>query len=192
MPTHNHGKLDQMNNTARYFVENRQVSWAVLLGIAVWGIWGYAKMPQRKDPEFPVHETLAIVQWPGQPAGRVEQLVTKQVEEAIAQNSHITEIRSFTKPGAAYVFAKFDEKLDAIGRELDDLQQKLAGVRLPQGVMPVQLVKDFSDTATLMLTVASPRVDDVDLDLRARDIKAVFRPGRTLFIWPHADRKSVV
>ncbi|MEB2363230.1 MAG: efflux RND transporter permease subunit [Bryobacterales bacterium] len=186
MPTHNHGKLDQMNNTARYFVENRQVSWAVLLGIAVWGIWGYAKMPQRKDPEFPVHETLAIVQWPGQPAGRVEQLVTKQVEEAIAQNSHITEIRSFTKPGAAYVFAKFDEKLDAIGRELDDLQQKLAGVRLPQGVMPVQLVKDFSDTATLMLTVASPRVDDVDLDLRARDIKAVFRPGRTLFIWPHA------
>ncbi len=178
--------LDNTHNTARYFVENRQVSWAVLLGVVLWGVWGYVNMPQRKDPEIPVRDTLAIVRWPGQPAERIEQLATKKVEQRIAQNANVTEIRSFTRPGVAYVFAKLDEDLDETGRELDDLQQKLSGLDLPQGVLPVELVKDFGDTATLMLTVASPQADKVDLDLRARDIEAALAPGRTLVIWPHA------
>jgi multidrug efflux pump subunit AcrB len=181
-----HKNLDNTRNTARYFVENRQVSWAVLLGVLAWGVFGYVNMPQRKDPEIPVRETLAIVRWPGQPAERMEQLVTKKVEAGIAQNAHITEIRSITKPGVAYVFAKFDEQLDATGRELDDLQQKLQALSLPQGVAPVELVKDFGDTATLMLTVASPRVDGVDLDLRARDLQAALRDGRMTVVWLHA------
>ncbi|MBC7925288.1 MAG: efflux RND transporter permease subunit [Bryobacteraceae bacterium] len=181
-----HQNLDNKHNTARYFVENRQVSWAVLVGVAVWGLWGYVNMPQRKDPEIPVRDTLAIVRWPGMPAERIEQLATKKVEEALAQNTHVTELRSVTRPGVAYIFAKFDEKLEGTGRELDDLQGKLATLQLPSGVMPVELVKDFGDTATLMLTVASPPADRMDLDLRAREIGQVLRPGRVSVIWPAA------
>lgn len=186
MSGHHNRNLDHQKNTARYFVENRQVSWAVLFGVIAWGIWGYYNMPQRKDPEIPVRDTLAVVRWPGQPAERLEQMVTRKVEAGIAQNAHVTEIRSFTRPGVAYVFVKFDERLDTTGRELDDLQQKLQGLALPQGVLPVELVKDFGDTATLMLTVASPAAGGADLDQRARELQAAMQPGRMLVVWPHA------
>ena len=44
-------------------------------------------------------------------------------------------------------------------KEFDDLKGKLDGIRdLPDGSGPIYFVKDFGDTAALMLTVASPRV----------------------------------
>ncbi|MBV6432967.1 MAG: Multidrug resistance protein MdtB [Bryobacteraceae bacterium] len=178
--------LDEQHNTARYFVEKRQVAWAILFGVIAWGVFGYVNMPRRKDPEIPIRMTVAIARWPGMPPERVEQLVTKQVEECIARNSKVTEIKSVTRQGVAYVYATLDEEVSDTGKELDDIRLKLDTLRLPEGAQPVQLIKDFGDTATLMLTVSSPNVDAVDLALREREIAAALRPGRTAVIWPHA------
>ena len=41
------------HNTSRFFVENRQIAWVLLVGTIGWGIYGYLKMPQRKDPDIP-------------------------------------------------------------------------------------------------------------------------------------------
>jgi multidrug efflux pump len=155
--------LDQQKNTARYFVEKRQVAWVMLLGVIAWGVFGYVNMPQRKDPEIPVRVTVAIARWPGMPPERVEQLVTKPVEECIARNSKVTEIKSITRQGVAYVYATPDEEVSDANKELDDIRLKLDALQLPEGAPPVQLIKDFGDTATLMLTVASPSVDAADL-----------------------------
>ena len=46
-------------------------------------------MPQRKDPEIPVRVAVAACQWPGATAQQVEQLVTKPIEQTIAQNKTI-------------------------------------------------------------------------------------------------------
>ncbi len=43
--------LLEKHNTARYFVENRHIAWVLLVGVMLWGIFGYFKMPQRKDPD---------------------------------------------------------------------------------------------------------------------------------------------
>ncbi|HMF76519.1 MAG TPA: efflux RND transporter permease subunit [Bryobacteraceae bacterium] len=178
--------LDNKHNTSRYFVEKRQVAWAVLLGVLAWGFFGYLHMPQRKDPEIPVRETVAIAHWPGIPAGRVEELLTKPVEQAMAKNTKVTEIRSITRDGVAYVYAKLDEAVDDTAKELDDLRLKLDALQLPAGAQPVELVKDFGDTATLMLTVASPRVDEADLALRAQQMGRTMQPGRIAIFFPHA------
>jgi len=42
------------HNTERFFVKNRPIAWALLIGVIVWGILGYLRMPKRKDPEIPV------------------------------------------------------------------------------------------------------------------------------------------
>ena len=179
-------KLDAVHNTSRYFVEYRQVAWAALFGVLVWGIFGYLNMPQRKDPEIPVRETLVIARWPGQPADRIEELLTRKVEERIAQNSKVTELRSVTKEGAAFVYAKLDEKVDNTASELDDIRLKLDAMQLPDGAAPLELVKDFGDTATLMLTVASPTLDARDRAIRVKELEDAMRDGRVAIVWPHA------
>jgi multidrug efflux pump subunit AcrB len=179
-----HGKTDQelingKHNTARFFVEKRQVAWVLLILTCLWGIYGYISMPQRKDPEVQVRTAVALVPWPGSSAEKVEQLVTKKVEEQMAANSKVTKIESISRTGLAVIYVELDENLKETGKEFDDIKLRLDGIRdLPSGAGPINFIKDFGDTAALMLTVASPKVDDADVALRAQAIKTAIEQER--------------
>jgi multidrug efflux pump subunit AcrB len=157
---------------ARFFVENRQVSWVLLVGVIAWGIWAYAAMPKRKDPDIPVRQVAVVTPWPGQNAERVEQLVTRKIEERVAQNIRVSEITSTTRPGLSVVYAEVDEnaRIDT-GKEFDDIKVKLdAQTDLPEGAGPIRFVKEFGETSALMLTVASPQASGPQLQLLAKQI----------------------
>ncbi|HXC68494.1 MAG TPA: efflux RND transporter permease subunit [Pyrinomonadaceae bacterium] len=179
-----HGKSDQelingKHNTARFFVQTRQVSWVLLILTCAWGIYGYISMPQRKDPEVQVRTAVALVPWAGTNAEKVEQLVTRKVEEQMAGNSKVTKIESISRTGLAIIYVELDENLKETGKEFDDIKLRLDGIRdLPNGAGPINFIKDFGDTAALMLTVASPKTDDAELDLRARAIQTAIEHER--------------
>ena len=81
--------IAETRNSARFFVENRHISWVVLAATVAWGVYGYANMPQRKDPIIPVRIATAVTPWPGIGAEKVEQRVTRAVEQTIAENGAI-------------------------------------------------------------------------------------------------------
>lgn len=172
-----HGKSDDdaiknTRNTARYFTENRAVAWVLLFGTVMWGLMSYVAMPKRKDPEIPVRVAAAIVAWPGANAEKIEELVTRRLEEKIAENSKIENIESSTRTGVAVVTITLQDDVKDTGKEFDDIKLKLDGLRdLPQGVRPIEFLKDFGDTTALMLTVASPKVGEVEIQLRAAQIR---------------------
>jgi multidrug efflux pump subunit AcrB len=61
---------------------------------------------------------------------------------------------------------------------------KLDTIRdLPSGAHPIEFMKDFGDTVALMLTVASPKVDDVEIALRARSINKSIVESREESLW---------
>jgi multidrug efflux pump len=160
------------HNTARYFVSTRHVSWVLLIGTCLWGIYGFLSMPQRKDPDIPVRVALVLTSWPGASSEKVEQLVTQKIEESIAKNSKIEKLESVSRTGLSAVYITLDEAVKDRGKEFDDIKLKLDAIQsLPDGAGPIQFVKDFGDTAALMLTVASPKVDRVELELRAATIR---------------------
>src|SRR5262245_38989371 len=161
-------------SVARFFVENRQVSWVLLVGVIAWGIWAYAAMPKRKDPDIPVRQVAVVTPWPGQSADRVEQLVTRKIEERVAQNIRVSEITSTTRLGLSVVYAEVDEnaRIDT-GKEFDDIKVKLDALTdLPEGAGPIQDIKEIGETAALMLTVASPPGSGAQLQLLAKQIAA--------------------
>ncbi|MDT1115740.1 efflux RND transporter permease subunit, partial [Pseudomonas aeruginosa] len=79
------------------FTENRHVAWIALVATVVWGVLSYVAMPKRKDPEIQVRVAAAIVAWPGAASEKMEQLVTRKVEEKIAENSKVEHIDSTTR-----------------------------------------------------------------------------------------------
>jgi multidrug efflux pump subunit AcrB len=169
------------HSVARFFVENRHVSWVLFIGVLAWGLWAYAAMPKRKDPDIPVRQVAVVTSWPGQSAERVEQLVTRKVEERVAQNTRISEITSLSRSGLSVVYAEVDEMaaIDS-SKEFDDIKIKLDGLTdLPEGAGPIQYIKDFGETSALMLTVASPPASDVQLQILATQIGASVTPGAT-------------
>src|ERR1051325_7358253 len=179
-----HGKSDRelingKHNTARFFVEKRQVAWVLLILTCVWGVYGYLSMPQRKDPEVQVRTAVALVPWPGASAEKVEQLVTKKVEEQMTANAKVTKVESISRTGLAVIYVELDENLKETGKEFDDIKLKLDGIHdLPNGAGPINFIKDFGDTAALMLTVATPKADDADIALRAQSIAAAINHER--------------
>jgi multidrug efflux pump subunit AcrB len=153
--------MQNTNNLARFFIEQKHIAW-VALGVALlWGMYGLRSMPQRKDPDIPVRQAMIIVPWQGTSAEEVEQLVTRKIEQTIALNQWVTEIKSASRTGSAMVQFELAEK----GRydrdkELDDVKIRLDSIHdLPLGAGPILYIKDFGDTSALMLTVASPPAD---------------------------------
>jgi len=172
--------IQKTHNTARFFVEHRQLALVLLLGTFLWGWYGYSKMPKRKDPVIPVRVAVASCKWLGASAEEIEQLVTRPIEQAMAQNQAVKPpsgsdygIRSLSFPNFALVFVQLDENVKDTAKQLNDINLRLNELsnQLPQGAGPIQFNSNFGDTAALMLTVASPRASDVDVALRARSLK---------------------
>src|SRR5215510_4752191 len=165
------------NNVARFFVENRHVSWVLFAVVLVWGIWAYQVMPKRKDPNIPVRQVAVITPWPGQSAERVEQLVTRKIEEKIAQNIRVSEIKSISRSGLSVVYGEVDEGTPDTTKEFDDIKVKLDSLTdLPEGAGPLQYFKDFGETSALMLTVASPPASEPQLQALTTEIEKVMAP----------------
>src|SRR5512141_2289059 len=135
-----HGKSDASavqgtHNLTRFFTEQRQLSWVLLLGTVVWGIFGYRTMPQRKDPEIPPSTAMAVCSWPGVSAEKIEQLVTRKLEAAIAGNPRIEKLTSTTRTSLAVVQFELVKTVSDTGKEFDDIRQRLDDVAgsLPSG-----------------------------------------------------------
>ena len=174
------------HNTARFFTENRQIAWVTLLLVIAWGIYGYQKMPKRKDPDIPVKEAQVVCAWPGVSADRVEQLVTRKIEEKLTEVSEVRppsaeeySIKSLTLDGLSVVNVQVDYKVNDTKPVFNEMDLKLRSITdLPKGAGPIQFFSGFGDTAALMLTVASPRESEVAISLRAREIAAAIKAAR--------------
>ena len=172
-----HGKTDEQivastHNTARFFVEHRQVAWVLLVATALWGVFAYFKMPKRKDPIFPARTAVAVCIWPGVSAEKIEALVTRRIEQKIAENSTITKLESIVRTSVTIVYFNIDERISDTSAQFDDVKLRLDSLTdLPAGTQPIIFLKDFGDTAALMLTVASPPVSGPELEIKARDVE---------------------
>ena len=104
------------NNIARFFTHNRQIAWVALLVTLVWGVFGYMNMPKRKDPDIPVRIALAITPWQGIPAEKVEQLVTRKVEQAVTGNSKVDRVESTTMDNISVVQVRLLDSIQTRNR----------------------------------------------------------------------------
>ncbi|MGB7467677.1 MAG: efflux RND transporter permease subunit, partial [Candidatus Acidiferrum sp.] len=180
-------EISNRRNVPRFFVEHPHISWMLLLGVLIWGWFGYTSMPQRKDPDIPVRLGVAACPWPGATAQQVEQYITRRIEDVAAENKTIHPgtdadygIKSISLPGYSFVTIQLDEGITDTKRQFSDINLKLNALnaQLPQGAGPISFQSDFGDTAALMLTVASPKADDIEIAARANSVEAAIRKVR--------------
>jgi multidrug efflux pump subunit AcrB len=174
-----HGKSDQeyidsVHNLSRFCLDYRGIAWFALVMCMLWGWYGYHTMPQRKDPDVPVRKAKIMTQWPGNSAEKVEQLVTRRIEETLAQNNLLAKVESTSRPGLSEITIEIDEKRgDDPVKVWTDIKIKLDKIKdLPDGAGPIDFNTDFGDTLALMLTVASPQFNPAEVGRRAAPIQA--------------------
>ena len=122
------------HNTARFFTENRHIAWVALVATIAWGAYGYARMAKAKDPTIEVRAAVASCTWPGAEAEKVEQLVTRKIEQKLAENANVEKIESISRTSISIVYVTLKENVADRAKEWDNIQGRLDSIHdLPQG-----------------------------------------------------------
>lgn len=162
-------------NLSQFFVQKRPIAWTAMIAVLAWGIYAYTVMPQRQDPIIPVVTGVITTPYPGAEAERVEQEVTRKIERKVAESPAVEHVKSISRPGISIVYVDLFETERNAELVWQDIRGKLGEITdLPQAAgQPTQsfLNKDFGDSVAVMLTVSSPPVSSLEIQLRARGIR---------------------
>ena len=136
-------------------------------------------MPQRHDPIIPIRMATIVTIYPGADAEKVEQEVTRKIENQVSQCGQVEKVHSLSRQSLSVVFVELFDSVKDPEAVWQDLQGRLAQMTdLPtvagRPVRP-QINKDFGETVAVMLTISSPKVSDFEIHQRAESIRDVAR-----------------
>lgn len=170
-------------NIQQFFVTKRPIAWTAMISCLAWGVYAYMAMPQRQDPIIPVVTGVIVTPYPGAEAERVEQEVTRKIERKAAENPAVEHVKSISRPGMSIVYVELFETERNAELVWQDIRGKLGEIKdLPQAAgRPTQslLNKDFGDSVAVMLTISSPPVSDLEIGVRAKNIREAIESHRS-------------
>lgn len=153
-----------------------------MISVLVWGVYAYMMVPQRQDPIIQVTSGVILTPYPGAEAEKVEQEVTRKIERKVAENPAVEHVKSISRPGTSIVYVELFETERQVELVWQDIRGKLGEIKdLPVAAgRPTQSVlnKDFGDSVAVMLTISSPPVGDLEIQLRARSIREAIESHR--------------
>lgn len=170
--------------TARFFVENRQLSLLLVLASFAFGALSFALTPKQYNPEITLPAFRITTQYPGASAEEVEARVTDPIEGKLAEIPGVDTLSSYSYAGGVSVVSVIFE----IGTDLDasktEIIQKLAGNQdlAPLGVEPPVIQQiDPENVPVMTIAITSDSVTEDGLRLFALDLKEQLKtvPGVT-------------
>ncbi len=139
-----------------------------LVAVLIWGWAAYRSLPQQEDAKIPSRTALVVTRFAGAGALKLEDLVTRKLEEKTDELESIEEITSQSRPGVSVITVKQRPDREAIvQQEWDKLRAKLREVTLPEGCGTPNLDTDFGNTLTLLFALVSPPPSDAEMVARA-------------------------
>lgn len=166
-------QMPEHGGLAQYFVERREVGWAAFFAVLLWGWYSYGTLAQQEDPTIPVREALLVTQFPGASVAKIDELVTKKLEDKIAELQSIDKIMSDSRAGQSIIKIYLQPGSDAyLNQEWNKIRAKVMSVQLPEGCQQPFLDTDFGDTVTLLFALTSPAISDAECQARAGLLRA--------------------
>src|SRR5688572_6619118 len=124
-----------MAGVTDFSLNTSRVTISVLLFIAVAGALIYLDYPKQEDPSIVIREAVVSAAFPGMSPQRVEDLITRKLEETIREIPEVKEIKSDSKTGASIIHVIVKDQFTDLEPIWQDLRNKMNDVRpeLPAG-----------------------------------------------------------
>ena len=145
-----------MNITALAFNYKKPVLLVVAL-LMLNGIIAYFTLPAQEDPTITIREAIVSTQFPGMAPDRVEQLITRKLEEEIRKIPEVKEIKSSSSTGLSTIHVKIYDRYFNLDNIWQDLRNKVnnAQGKLPQGTHPTFVNDEFGDVSVITLALTA-------------------------------------
>ena len=157
-----------------FALHKTRVALIVAVGILVGGAVTFLNYPSAEDPTITIRAAQVTARYPGMSARRVEDLITRKLEEKIREIPEVENIRSTSKAGLSIITVEVYDRYFDLKPIWQNLRNKMNDVKseLPGGTIGPNVNDDYGlvAVATLMLT-ASKGFTNAEWRERARKIR---------------------
>ncbi|MGR3272008.1 AcrB/AcrD/AcrF family protein [Thalassococcus profundi] len=151
---------------ARASIEKSLLTWILMLGCLLGGVWGFFDVGRLEDPAFTIKEAVVVTRYPGASAAQVAVEVSEPLESAIQQMGEVDTIRSTNRPGLSTINVEIKSTFG--GDELPAIWTKLrARIRdaardLPAGAQEPLVNDSFGDVFGIFYAITAEGFSDAE------------------------------
>ena len=137
-------------NIGEYSVNNKVVSWLLIIIMVGGGLMAFDGMGKLEDPAFTIKMAKVVTRYPGATAREVQEELTYHIEDAIQKLEQVKQIKmSVSRPGLSDITIEFKDKYrqQDFPNIFDELRRKIKDVapNLPPGADEPMVIDDFGD-----------------------------------------------
>ncbi len=123
-------------NLSEYSIQRSRISISIFLLLGLMGLFLYFSLPQDSMPPYTVRAAAVVAPFPGASPERVENLVSRKIEEKIQEIPELKELNSESRSGLSVVSIILKDEVPP--KELqavwDRVRRKLNTIQFPEGV----------------------------------------------------------
>ena len=162
----------------RWSIDQSHFAAALVVAIVVVGLGLFAGYPSQEDPEFTIREAVVTTRFPGMSPTRIEDLITRVVEEEIRRIPEVEHIRSSSRIGESIVHVTVHDRYFDLQPIWHDLRNRMEDVRkgLPDGSQGPFVNDDFGRVAVASLAITGEGFDLSEMEDVAEDLRDVLYP----------------
>jgi multidrug efflux pump len=134
-------------NLTQIAVNNNRTLLVLVFALFITGVSAFFSLPKQQDPGFTIRAAVISTRFNGASPERVEQLVTKKIEEKVQEMPEIDFITSKSLPGISIIQVNFQERYTDMRPIFDNLRRKVEDIQseLPEGVPAPQVNDEYGD-----------------------------------------------
>ena len=133
-------------NLTKISIETTRVTTMVLLVILVMGLFSYNQLSRDSMPPYTIRICNVVTQFPGASPERVEELITKRIEEVAQELPELDNVTSESRTGLSIVNVELTPDIDKKDLQpvWDRLRRKIESIQdeLPDGSRPPNVQDD--------------------------------------------------
>ena len=162
-----------VDSLARFVIGNVRFSALVIVSVLVSGATVFLTQPRQEDPEITLRSAQVITHAPGLAPERIEQLITRPIENVIKELPEVDEIESVSANGLSIVTPEVDPRFDDMDPIWAQLRNKIDDLapRLPSVAQTPIVNDDYGRVAVITLALTGADYSLAELYDIARDLR---------------------
>jgi multidrug efflux pump subunit AcrB len=155
-------------NLSLWAVKRQTLTLALILAVAVAGIFSYFRLGRAEDPSFTIKVANLTAIWPGVTALEMRDQVADRLEKKLQELPYLEKIETYVKPSFLAMQVTFKDTTPPaqVPSLFYQLRKKLHDIQpeLPQGVIGPDVNDEFGDVDAVLYAVHGSGADYHQLD----------------------------
>ncbi|MGK0170082.1 MAG: multidrug efflux pump subunit AcrB [Gammaproteobacteria bacterium] len=158
-----------------FALNNRTLMVAAVLICLIAGPLSFLSHPSREDPSITIRSAIVVAQFPGMSADRVENLITRQLEQKIREIPQVRHIESTSSNGKSSIKVEVRDQYADMAPIWSDLRNKMEDVRpdLPSGTAGPRVYDDQGNVAMATIAITAEGFENYEMREAAKELRRI-------------------